>query len=108
LLPTASFVETTGSPSSGFVAEIHARRIGEAVVALGGGRAKKGDAIDHSVGIEVLRNVGDYVEEGESLFTIHAGNQSDLAEARARTLEAHTFSRDAVGPLPLFYGVVNG
>lgn len=107
LLPAAPLVETTGSPSSGFVSGIHARRIGEAVVALGGGRAKKGDAIDHSVGIEVLHKVGDPVDEGEPLFTIHAASRPKLAEARASAHEAHSFSRDPVEPLPLFYGVVS-
>lgn len=107
LLPAAPLVETTGSPSSGFIAGIHARQIGEAVVALGGGRAKKGDAIDHSVGIEVLCKVGDEVEEGEPIFTIHASSQSKLDEARARAFEAHSISPDAVEPLPLFHGVVS-
>lgn len=106
LLPTAPFVETVPAPQSGFVAGIHARVVGETVVQLGGGRAKKGDPIDHSVGIEVRHNVGDLVDAGEPLFTVHANSQESLAAARTAVLGAHSWSDEAVEPLPLFYAVI--
>jgi pyrimidine-nucleoside phosphorylase len=85
---------------------IDARVVGETSVALGAGRAKKGDPIDLAVGIVVFRNVGDKVEEGEPLFTIHANDQAKLVEARPRLLAAHTWSEEPVEPLPLFYDIV--
>jgi pyrimidine-nucleoside phosphorylase len=66
----------------------------------------KGDPIDHSVGIVVHHKVGDRVETGQPLFTIHAHDPQTQAEARARLLEAHTWSDSPVESLPLFYGVV--
>lgn len=108
LLPSAAFVETARSPRTGYLAGIHARIVGETVVELGGGRAKKGDPIDHSVGIEVLHSVGDHVGEGEPLFTVHAGDEDGLARARDRVLAAHSWSEEAVEPLPLFYDVITG
>ena len=77
--------------------------MGEAAVTLGAGRAKKSDPVDHAVGFIIHHKVGDRVKKGEPLFTIHANDQSKLAEAREAVLAAHSFSNDVVSPLPLFY-----
>jgi pyrimidine-nucleoside phosphorylase len=106
LLANAPLVETSVAPQSGYLAGIHAREVGETVVGLGGGRAKKTDTIDHSVGVEVLHKVGDRVEEGEPLFTIHANSAEKLDAARDRVLSAHSWSDEAVEPLPLFHGII--
>ncbi|UCH59849.1 MAG: thymidine phosphorylase [Anaerolineales bacterium] len=105
-LPEAELVKTDPAPRSGYLAGVHARRIGEIAVQLGAGRAKKGDPIDHAVGIQVHHNVGDEIEAGEALFTIHANDRSKLEQARQELLAAHTWSDKPVDPLPLFYGVV--
>ncbi|MEP0804744.1 MAG: thymidine phosphorylase [Chloroflexota bacterium] len=101
--PRAKFVEVVKAPRSGYLSQVHARAVGEAAVALGAGRAKKSDPIDHAVGFLIHRKVGDRVEAGEPLFTIHANDASKLAEARRAVLQAHVFSDDEVAPLPLFY-----
>ncbi|MBV6450981.1 MAG: Pyrimidine-nucleoside phosphorylase [Anaerolineales bacterium] len=101
--PLAKYVEVVESLLDGSLSQIGARSVGEASVILGGGRAKKSDAIDHAVGIVVHRKVGDKVHKGDPLFTIHANDESKLAEARAMILAAHKFSADDVQPLPLFY-----
>jgi pyrimidine-nucleoside phosphorylase len=101
--PKAKFVEVVKAHRNGSISQIHARNVGEASVILGAGRAKKSDAIDHSVGIIIHKKVGDKVEMGEPLFTIHANDEVKLAEARQMTLTAHFFSDTDVPPLPLFY-----
>ncbi len=105
-LPKARFVKEVASPRSGYLSEIHARIVGETVVSLGGGRAKKGDPIDHAVGAIIHHKVGGYVEAGEPLFTIHANDQVRLEDAHQRLLQAHSWIDSPVEPLPLFYGVV--
>jgi len=102
-LPKAKMIEVVKAPRSGFVAEVHARIVGEASVALGAGRAKKGDPIDHAVGFIIHKKVGDRVEKDEPLFEIHANDAEKLAEARNRVLSAHTIKDESVRPLPLFY-----
>jgi len=47
--------------------------------------------------------VGDQVEKGQPLFTIHANDQGKLTEAREAVLSAHAFSEEPVERLPLFY-----
>lgn len=99
----AKYVEVVNAPRSGFISQVHARSVGEASVALGAGRAKKTDSIDHAVGFIILKKVGDQVQEGEPLFEIHANDTVKLEEARKAVLSAHQFSDDFVPPLPLFY-----
>jgi pyrimidine-nucleoside phosphorylase len=99
----AKYVEVVTAPRSGYISQIHARGVGEAAVALGAGRAKKSDAIDHAVGFRILKKVGDRAEAGEPLFEIHANDSGKLAEAREAVLAAHRFSDEIVPPLPLFY-----
>ncbi len=99
----AKYVEVVNAPRSGFISQVHARSVGEASVALGAGRAKKTDSIDHAVGFIIHKKVGDQVQEGEPLFEIHANDTVKLEEARKAVLSAHQFSDDFVSPLPLFY-----
>lgn len=101
--PRAKYVEVVESPMDGSLAQVDARSVGEASVILGGGRAKKSDAIDHAVGIVIHHKVGDTVQKGEPLFTIHADDEAKLAEARGMTLAAHKLTAEIVQPLPLFY-----
>jgi pyrimidine-nucleoside phosphorylase len=51
----------------------------------------------------VHHKVGDQVETGDPLFTIHANDREKLAEARESILSAHVFAREPVERLPLFY-----
>ena len=102
-LPRARLIEPVPAPRSGYVAAVNAAEVGMAVVELGGGRERKGDPIDHSVGVVVHYKVGDPVRKGMPLFTIHANDEANLAAARERVLAAYTFSDIAVEPLPLFY-----
>jgi pyrimidine-nucleoside phosphorylase len=101
--PGAEYVETVESPQKGYLSQIQARTIGEAAVALGAGRARKSDPIDHAVGFVIHHKVGDQVERGDPLFTIHANDWDKLEEARRAVLAAHAFGAQPVERLPLFY-----
>lgn len=105
-LPAARLIEPILAPRGGSLSRVDARIVGETVVALGGGRAKKGDPIDHAVGVILHHKVGDRVEAGQPLFTVHASDEQRLAQARRSLLEACAWSDAPVAPLPLFYGVI--
>ena len=49
---------------------------------LGAGRVKKEDKIDKSVGIVLLRKVGDYVTKDEELAYLHINDPEQLSSAK--------------------------
>jgi pyrimidine-nucleoside phosphorylase len=102
-LPVADCVASVGALSDGYLAEMRANEIGMAVVGLGGGRERKGEAIDHSVGVVMHVRVGDRVDKSQPLFTVYASQQDQLVEARERIVDALTWSPEPVEDLPLFY-----
>ncbi len=81
ILPRASIISELDAPESGFVALIDAEKVGQAVNLLGGGRLKKEDQIDHSVGVVFNKKVGDEVAKGEPLLEIHANSYEQLDQA---------------------------
>ncbi len=104
--PYAPLIETVPAAHDGYLAEVRADEIGMVALGLGGGREKKGDVIDHRVGIIMHCKVGDKIETGAPLFTIHASDPARRDEAVRRALRALTFAPDPVEPLPLFYARV--
>ena len=102
-LPKAKLVEVVESPESGYLDQVQARTVGVASVELGAGRAKKSDSVDHAVGVVIHHKVGDKIEKGQPLFTIHANNENLLANARVSILAAHGWNDTPVPALPLFY-----
>ena len=63
-LPQARWVGMLEAPRSGYIAAIHAEKVGMASVRLGAGRARKGNPIDPAVGFVLQAKVGDHVEKG--------------------------------------------
>ena len=106
-LPQAPLIEAVPAPRTGYLEAIQAAEVGLTVVDLGGGREEKGQPIDHSVGVVIHHKVGDLVQEGTPLFTVHASDEGKLAAASERILAACAFSDEPVEPLPLFYGRVD-
>jgi pyrimidine-nucleoside phosphorylase len=106
-LPVAPIIANVEAPRGGNVAEVHARTVGETAVLLGAGRMKKGDPIDPAVGISVHVKVGQPVEEGQLMFTIHARKAGDVEPTRQALLSAVSIVDEPVKPLPLFYGLID-
>ncbi len=100
LLPGAPIIEIISAPRGGSIAGIDAAEVGKTGVAMGGGREKKGDPIDYSVGIVFHAKVGDVVEMGEPLFTLHAHSDETFRMAKERLLAAITWSNEPVAPPP--------
>jgi len=103
----AAVVRPVASPRAGVISAIDAMEVGLAAVDLGAGRAKKGDPIDHAVGIVLATKVGDAVHKGDLLFTVHAADAARAAAAEARVLEAYGWVEQAVAPPPLVYEMID-
>jgi pyrimidine-nucleoside phosphorylase len=106
-LPTARFVSELLAPRSGWVAGVDAREVGLTSMLLGGGRARKGDQVDHGVGVLLAAKIGDFVAEGQRLLTIHANDAAQLPGARQRLLAALEWSDDPVTPPTLIHRIVS-
>lgn len=87
-LPSARFSMDVLSPIDGHVAEMQTRDLGMAVVALGGGRARTTDVIDHSVGLVFHVSLGDRVMTSQPLATIHARHEHESLAIKSRILDA--------------------
>lgn len=80
-LPQARGTEVFRSACKGFVSSMASEQIGTACVILGGGREKQDDVVDPAVGMVLGKKVGDPVESGEALCTVHYNEESRLGEA---------------------------
>jgi thymidine phosphorylase len=69
-LPQARHTMALSSSHSGYLSSIECEQIGTACVILGGGRERKEDSVDPTVGIVLHKKVGDAVSVGEPLATI--------------------------------------
>src|SRR6516165_2777436 len=82
LLPTAKSQVNVTSPKSGYITATRCQDFGIALAMLEGGRGKKEDRIDHGVGMEFHKRIGDGVQAGEKLVTIQYNSEAKLAEAK--------------------------
>ncbi len=106
VLPRAPVIAPVMAPQSGYVAQLDAGQIGLATVRLGAGRERKGEPVDLRVGFVFHKKVGDRVQEGEALFTVHAADQEHWAQAAREGLAAYAWSREPVAAPPLMYEVI--
>lgn len=80
-LPQAKFKIELEAKEDGYVSEIVADEIGTAAMLLGAGRATKESQIDLAVGLVLRKKIGDKVQKGDSLLTIHS-NFEDVKEVK--------------------------
>ena len=67
---------------------MNARDVGLAVVSLGGGRSHADDAIDPSVGLSEMIDVGMQVRRGDPLCIVHAASEGEADAAIASLRQA--------------------
>jgi pyrimidine-nucleoside phosphorylase len=82
-LPTAPIVVEVAATSDGYVADVEPMAVALTANRLGAGRARKGDPIDHAVGLEIVRAIGDAVRAGDPLARVHARTEGQAQEAVA-------------------------
>lgn len=74
-LPSAKYQVEFKTKKDGYITEIIANEIGVASMMLGAGRQTKEDVIDLGVGIVLNKKVGEHVEKGENILTIHTNTK---------------------------------
>lgn len=101
-LPSAAYLIEVPAKKSGYIAEITAEEIGIAAMMLGAGRVTKESEIDLAVGVVLHKKVGDAVQAGESLVTIHS-NKEQVAEIMEKIYGAYKIVDEKVTAPTLIY-----
>jgi pyrimidine-nucleoside phosphorylase len=81
LLPHAPVVVDVLASTDGYVTDVEPIAIATASNRLGAGRVRKGDPVDHAVGIELLAPVGTAVEVGDRIAVVHARTEPQASDA---------------------------
>lgn len=87
--PHPKHIEPVKAQQSGFISDINALKIGQAVLQLGGGRKSIEDNIDHMAGVQLTVKRGDAVEKGDTLALIHS-NLKDQTDSSVQVQSAIT------------------
>jgi pyrimidine-nucleoside phosphorylase len=78
----------------GFVSSIDTEKVGLASMKLGGGREKKEDLIDPSVGIKIEKKLGDKVTLGDTIASLYVNSEEQLESAIQLIKEAYSIQGD--------------
>jgi pyrimidine-nucleoside phosphorylase len=108
LLPSAKFQLDVKSGKSGYITAMRCRDFGVALAILEGGRNKKEDLIDHGVGLEFHKRIGESVNSGEKLVTIHYNSEARLAEAQQLLENGFIFGEEQPPIPPLVRQIIGG
>ena len=106
MLPAAPVRYEAICSESGYVKHISAADVGLVSMHLGGGRVTKESEIDLSVGLILNKKVGDRVEAGESLGTIHATSMEKAEQAAELLRGCYTIVPDPVEKPAFIKGIV--
>jgi pyrimidine-nucleoside phosphorylase len=96
-LPGAAQRSTVTAPRAGYLTAMGAELVGRASIALGAGRARAGDPIDHGAGVLVTASVGDRVAAGDPILHLLYNSAGSIDSARALAQRAITID-DAPPP----------
>jgi pyrimidine-nucleoside phosphorylase len=106
-LPAAREKVDLPAPRRGRVASVACRAVGHAAMLLGAGRETVDSRIDPAVGLVLHKKVGDAVEEGEPLLTLHVNDRRRLDESIALLKGAFRVEPEAAAPGPLVRAVLD-
>ena len=96
LLPKAKYKIEIFSESAGYIKRIKTEKIGKAAMIIGAGRAKKGDEIDHSAGINIFKKAGEKIAKNEKIAEIYYNDAKNISESQNMVLEAFELTKEKV------------
>ena len=63
---------------------------------IGAGRATKEDEVDHAVGIELKKKVGDKVEKGDVIAEIYYNDEKNVQSSKAMVLDDYVIGKEKI------------
>lgn len=106
-LQQAPVIRPVMAGRGGYLAGCGTREIGVAVIALGGGRTRPEDTIDHRTGFSGLLPLGTRVEKGEPLGFVHAAGEAEADEAAGRLVELYEIADEPPPARPVISGRIS-
>jgi thymidine phosphorylase len=100
-LPSATVTQRVDPSRDGYVESVDTRAIGLAIVALGGGRTRVEDTVDHSVGFTEMVGIGESVDHDRPLAIVHARTESEATIAAQAVRAACSISDSPPLPNPV-------
>jgi len=94
--------------ANGFLTKIDTRAVGNAIIELGGGRRRVGEALNMSVGLSDVAPLGTRLDADTPLAVVHAASDDDAARAKSLLLEACEVGEAAPPESPEIYDIVAG
>ncbi len=89
ILSDGLYLAEVKADADGYVSEVDALSIGNAIVELGGGRIKAEDDIDHAVGYACQAKIGDAVKRGDVLGVLHCRDKGQAAQVSENLIKAY-------------------
>lgn len=83
----------------GYIQKLNAEEVGKIAMHLGAGRVRKEDDIDYSVGVELIKKVGDFVEKGNIVAYVYANEEQKGKEAVEMLKEKYIIGNDRIEPI---------
>lgn len=105
-LTAAPVVKPVPAPRDGVITTMSTRDLGVAIVELGGGRRKAGDAIDMRVGFSEVQPLGTRVVAGQPLALIHAADDAAADRAIGAYLAACTLGEADAAATPMVMATI--
>lgn len=91
------------STKEGYLNDVDALEIAKCALKLGAGRTYKDELIDHSVGIEIIKNIGEYINVGDTLARAYVGDKTIDFNEIASAFKISLIKEDKE---PLIYGTI--
>ena len=91
------------STKEGYLNDVDALEIAKCALKLGAGRTYKDELIDHSVGIEIIKNIGEYINVGDTLARAYVGDKTIDFNEIASAFRISIIKEDKE---PLIYGTI--
>lgn len=103
---TAKYVFDLPAKQSGVITKLVANELGIAAMMLGAGRKTKEDAIDFAVGLKLCKKVGQSIEAGEPILTIHSNQpKEEIQEVIDLLYKNIEIGEDGAEP-PLIHAII--
>lgn len=106
LFPKAPYSLEVKAETCGYITGVDTEGYGTASLLLGAGRNTKEDKIDFAAGIKLIKKTGDEVKTGDAIAVLYTSDESRLAPAAKRLLNATSIGAKKPEGAPLIYDIV--